>query len=332
MNKIKFCVASLFVFSAIAALTATVSAYPPFVGKAKKFGATDCRFCHIDPMGGPPWNARGKWLIAEKKRRNADAVDVEWLAEYKPGSKTSTPEKPANTSKNAAIEQELLKLDREWLDAYEKSDVAPLQRIEADDFSITYADGKVLTKAQDIELVKKTEPSTVGKLSTEEIQVRIYGNTAVITGILVQKKMESGNEVTVRERYLDVWAKRNGRWQVVSTALTAIPQPRPLPEKKPQENQAKTGDNKSSIDPKIYDAYVGDYETPILLLHIIKVGDRLYGEPEGDTREELLPETETRFKVTNVNAVVTFLKDTDGKITGIEVVLNGEKIQGKKVK
>jgi hypothetical protein len=62
-------------------------AYPPFVGKAKKFGAKDCRFCHVKPEGGEPYNVRGKWLVSQKAKRNADAVDPEWLAGYKPAKK-----------------------------------------------------------------------------------------------------------------------------------------------------------------------------------------------------------------------------------------------------
>jgi ketosteroid isomerase-like protein len=329
VKKIQFIIATLFILGVFAALANQASAYPPFVGKAKKFGAKDCRFCHVDPLGGPPWNERGKWLIAEKSRRKADAVDVEWLAEYTPGGKTSPAAKNSGASNTAAIEQELLKLDRQWLDAYEKGDTASLARIEADEFTVTYADGKVLTKAQDIELAKKSTAAEL-KLSTEDAKVRVYGDTAVITGILVQKMKEGEKEVTVRERYTDVWAKRNGRWQAVATALTTIPQPQPAPEKKTQEHQQ--AENKSKAEAKNYDAYVGDYETPIFLLHIIRVGDKLYGEPEGETREELIPESETQFKVTNVNAIVTFIKDGDGKVTGLDLLLNGQKLQGKKVK
>ena len=61
-------------------------------------------------------------------------------------------------------------------------------------------------------------------------------------------------------------------------------------------------------------------------------GDRLFGEPKGDTKEELVPETESRFKLTNLNAIVTFVKDAGGKVTGIEIELNGQKVQGKKIK
>ena len=84
--------------SVLAALSGSASAYPPFVGKAKKFGAKDCTFCHVDPMGGPPWNERGKWLIKEKERRKADAVNVEWLAEYKEGKDGGAQVKPAEPS------------------------------------------------------------------------------------------------------------------------------------------------------------------------------------------------------------------------------------------
>jgi hypothetical protein len=72
----------------------STNAYPPFLRKAQKFGAKDCKFCHTEPAGGEGWNERGKWLIAEKERRKADAIDVEWLADYKEGAeKTEEPKK-----------------------------------------------------------------------------------------------------------------------------------------------------------------------------------------------------------------------------------------------
>ncbi|MFN0120828.1 MAG: DinB family protein [Blastocatellia bacterium] len=62
-----------------------VQSYPPFVRQAKKFGATNCMFCHTKEEGGEGWNDRGKWLMAERDKRKADSIDMEWLAEYKAG-------------------------------------------------------------------------------------------------------------------------------------------------------------------------------------------------------------------------------------------------------
>ena len=69
----------------------TTNAYPPFLKKAAKFGAKDCLYCHKQAEGGEGWNERGNWLIAEKDKRKADAIDVEWLAEYKEAEKKDKP-------------------------------------------------------------------------------------------------------------------------------------------------------------------------------------------------------------------------------------------------
>ena len=66
--------------------TASSSALPPFMPRAEKYGAKDCAFCHAGPSGGREWNDRGRWLVAEKKRRKARRIDVEWLQDYKPAN------------------------------------------------------------------------------------------------------------------------------------------------------------------------------------------------------------------------------------------------------
>jgi hypothetical protein len=58
-------------------------AYPAYLRQAAKFGAKDCLFCHTTQEGGEGWNERGQWLIDEKERRKADAIDVGWLKDYK---------------------------------------------------------------------------------------------------------------------------------------------------------------------------------------------------------------------------------------------------------
>ncbi len=66
-------------------------AYPPFLRQASKYGAKNCLFCHKEPSGGEGWNARGQWLIDEKDRRKADAIDIAWLEEYKEPEKKDDP-------------------------------------------------------------------------------------------------------------------------------------------------------------------------------------------------------------------------------------------------
>ena len=56
------------------------AANPEMLPPAMKYGARDCAFCHASASGGTGHNERGLWLIDERERRGADAVDVAWLA------------------------------------------------------------------------------------------------------------------------------------------------------------------------------------------------------------------------------------------------------------
>lgn len=217
----------MFIAAVVTALAGEAVGYPPFLGRARKFGAKDCTFCHIDPAGGPPWNERGQWLMAEKERRKADAVDVDWLADYKPGADkkdgSKSGDKSATSGAASAVEQELLKVEREWLDAYLNRDVAAIERIEADDFTITHPDGRMLTKVEQIAGLKKSagQKDTSITFSTEETRVRLFGDTAILTGVFVFTQKDK----VERSRYTDVYVKRNGRWQVVASHLTLLAPP-----------------------------------------------------------------------------------------------------------
>ena len=80
-------VVAAFVLLYIVAATRPAKAFPPFVEYAKRLGypAKDCTYCHVGLEGGSDkLNARGEWMVAEKVRRDAVAVDVKWLKDYKP--------------------------------------------------------------------------------------------------------------------------------------------------------------------------------------------------------------------------------------------------------
>ena len=83
---IKLSIAIVVIAGAVGSSFST-RAYPAFLRKAVKFGAKNCLYCHKESAGGEGWNERGQWLIAEKERRKADDIDVEWLTDYKEGAK-----------------------------------------------------------------------------------------------------------------------------------------------------------------------------------------------------------------------------------------------------
>jgi len=124
-----------------------------------------------------------------------------------------------------SVEQELIKLENEWADAWAKQDVAFFERIEADDYTYTSPSGEVWTKAKDLVFVKSLKPGEgVHSQIIAEMKVRVYGDTAVVTGHCAVKEMYKGQDVSGQERWTHTWIKRSGRWQCVAAHSSEIAQ------------------------------------------------------------------------------------------------------------
>jgi len=219
----KLAIALIFVAGLLGSLAGESFGYPPFVAKARKFGAKDCTFCHVDPLGGPPWNSRGQWLIAEKERLKADVIDVEWLASYKPGgpgAKGPAPSSPSASSDGGAIEKQLVSLYNELFEGAKKKDTSPFSRIMGDDFSEINADGLVFDKATVLASIPNYE---IESYAVTEVSTRVYGDTAVMTLVQTSKGKYQGQPIEGSFRETVVWTKRDGRWQMVAAHVTRLP-------------------------------------------------------------------------------------------------------------
>jgi uncharacterized protein (TIGR02246 family) len=119
--------------------------------------------------------------------------------------------------------QAVQKLERDWLNAYEQHDEKAMDAIVAEDFTITFPNGSMQTKAQIMTSIKR--PRSPGgpamKFHTEEVRARVYGDTVILTGRVVTEYQRDGQTTSKEEqRYTDTWVRRNGRWQVVASHLS----------------------------------------------------------------------------------------------------------------
>ena len=81
----------------------------------------------------------------------------------------------------------------------------------------------------------------------------------------------------------------------------------------------------AKVDPKIYDAYVGQYElAPNFIMTVSREGDRLMVQPTGQSKSEIFPESETTFFPKEIEASLTFVKDEKGNVTQLILHQNGE--------
>jgi len=122
-----------------------------------------------------------------------------------------------------SVEQELIKLENEWGDAWVKRDVAFFDRIIADDYTWTSPEGIVWTKAQDLALVKSGDV-VITSWVLAEMKVRVYGDAAVVTGRSSVKETYKGEDVSGQYRWTHTWVKRAGRWRCVTGHSSEIAQ------------------------------------------------------------------------------------------------------------
>ncbi|HEX9960068.1 MAG TPA: nuclear transport factor 2 family protein [Pyrinomonadaceae bacterium] len=124
-------------------------------------------------------------------------------------------------------EQEVRKLERAWLDAYEQYDAKAMDAIVADDFTITFPNGSIQTKPQILNMIKAPRrDGSSSKIYTEEVQARVYGETVILIGRVITEWQQNGQTMKEQNRYTDTYVRRGGRWQVVASHLSNVPKPK----------------------------------------------------------------------------------------------------------
>lgn len=117
---------------------------------------------------------------------------------------------------------EIVATDKAWAAAIMGKDFAALEKLLADELVYTHSTGIVDTKKAYIE----SQKSGVQKyLSVEhkDPEVRLYGNTAVLTSGLKMHTETRGMDQTASFRVIHVWVKQNGRWQLAAHQTTRLP-------------------------------------------------------------------------------------------------------------
>src|SRR2546427_10766896 len=75
-----------------------------------------------------------------------------------------------------------------------------------------------------------------------------------------------------------------------------------------------------ALDPKIFDAYVGEYQLSAnVVLAISREGDKFYVEASALPKAQMFAESETKFFLKEMDAQITFVKDARGKVTHLDL-------------
>jgi ketosteroid isomerase-like protein len=132
---------------------------------------------------------------------------------------TSTPKRGPET---ANAPQGLEEQNQAYRDALTKKDVAALDKIWAADYTFINPHGDLVTKAERLANVKS------GATEFQDIQLQrerlhVHGNVAVDIGkVILQGTKYSGRESSGDYRYMNVWVKLQGRWQLLANQVTLM--------------------------------------------------------------------------------------------------------------
>lgn len=113
-----------------------------------------------------------------------------------------------------ADEVEVLRLDSTWNDAYQRHDRSALANVLADDFIGYAASDEPISKP----MLMVDPPEQAKSIAFSEQSVRAFGDTAISRGRL---RLEL-DERRIDQRFLRVFAKRDGAWRAVSVAVTPL--------------------------------------------------------------------------------------------------------------
>ena len=110
---------------------------------------------------------------------------------------------------------------RAYREAIAKRDPTTLDDVWADDYTFTNPHGAFLTKKQRLENIRSAH-TQIEPGGSEDQDVRVYGDTAVVTGRVTLKGKYSGKEASGQYRSINVWVNQKGRWRLVANQLTPI--------------------------------------------------------------------------------------------------------------
>lgn len=121
---------------------------------------------------------------------------------------------------DSQAEHEVRRMNAEWIAALVERDTATLARIMAQDCTFTYpleGDGT----EQFIADVGSGD-LTVESMTRDNVEVRVFGQTAVLTGVDTTRWLYKGHAIEGYYRTIHVYAERDGRWRLVAVQACPI--------------------------------------------------------------------------------------------------------------
>jgi len=128
----------------------------------------------------------------------------------------------AQDKAGSADEIQVRQLERAWNQAEMRQEVGAIDSLLGDSLAYTDYDGSFMNKKEYLKWIVDPEQKA-DHIYDEGLNIQVYGNAAVVTGVYRETGKNKGKAYVVRSRYTDMWIKRNGLWQCVASQSTLLP-------------------------------------------------------------------------------------------------------------
>jgi hypothetical protein len=129
----------------------------------------------------------------------------------------------AQNNSGKSDQEILIQLEQDWDAAFHRNDAEFIDKILAEEFIATFADGARADRAKELANVANFNQQ-VDSSKLDEFIVKIYRDTAVVWFTQRMVGPVQGKPVEVVHRYMDVFVYRDGRWQCVASQSTRVSQ------------------------------------------------------------------------------------------------------------
>lgn len=174
-----------------------------------------------------PAGVRAQEKDKEAQKPASGTIDA-WRGALPPEAETPEPAEgeadaaPPRVSREE-VEAGLIALERKWMEALRQRDASALSQIIADDFALVSPQLVVAAGDKEKYFKHAMRELNLASYDFEELSVRVYGRTAVVSARLKQSANAAGEDWGGSYLVTDVWVSRGGFWWVVSRHASLLP-------------------------------------------------------------------------------------------------------------
>jgi uncharacterized protein (TIGR02246 family) len=162
--------------------------------------------------GGPFIQGKSKWIDVLQRQR-----DGSWKIIW---DIYNSDLPAADSLPMGAEEQALIQIERDWEAAYAKNDWAATDKILAAEYA-NNVDGVITARKQYLSNMK-SGALKVASAAASEMKALAFGETGLVHGLWTEKIVLNGKDVSGTYRYTDIFVKRDGSWQCVTSYNTKV--------------------------------------------------------------------------------------------------------------